>query len=173
MAEVFQAFLREEDVQVDFGSGKVENLVVREAVSGVATAYRNMIYKATKLNDGKVSGVDGLADTEPFLVARCTFRRDPTSERGVVPIGEAEVRCWPDGLVQHLLERVKKVNPGLVKEKDRTLAELRKAKADIEEKIKALEGPKPTSEEEELKNSQGPATRSSASANGSEATLST
>lgn len=121
--------------------------ILREASGDAAIKYRNAVLKATKLSDGKVSGLDGLADTEAYLVHLCLFEtlRDsagsPTGERNV-PI--PTIRNWPNRVQKALYDRAKKISS--LEEKatkeslTKQLNEIKKQLAELEDKEKEAGG---------------------------------
>src|SRR5690606_9047229 len=65
---------------------KGKNYVLREADEGAATQYRNLTIKAARMEDGKITGMDGVADAEPFLISLCLYeaREDASFKDQVV-----------------------------------------------------------------------------------------
>lgn len=88
-----------------------KDYVMREASEAASVAYRNATLRAAKMEDGKVRGMDGLADGEPILVAACVFERyqagNETRER---PVLLAEVNRWPARVVKPLYEKIKEIS---------------------------------------------------------------
>lgn len=97
--------------------------ILRQASGDVAARYRNMVTKCTKLRDGKVSGLEGVGDVEPQLVAWCLFRQTDNGEQ-CVPL--QEVRSWNEEVVRTLFDVAKDIS---------NLGE----KEDIDEEIKKLQ----------------------------------
>lgn len=84
--------LTPKEVIVKMGGKK---FLLREA-SGDATAkYRNASLKAARMNDGKLVGMDGLFDCEPYLVSLCLYYAD---EQGQVK-RDKHGNPLPDSLV--------------------------------------------------------------------------
>lgn len=114
-----------------------EEYVLKEASGDTAVKYRNMLLRATKMTDGKVSGIDGMADAEPFLVSACLFRIvDMKGTRTEVPVALAAVRAFKDSLLKSLFERVKKIS-GL--DDKETAESLKKKIADLTAKLEVLQ----------------------------------
>lgn len=78
-----------------------EEFVLREAFAGVVAKYRNIQMRATKFDDGKMCGVDGAADSEPYLLSLCMFTKDGS------PVGIHRVLGWPERVVKPLIAWVK------------------------------------------------------------------
>lgn len=91
--------LNEEQVKLD---GKSYSL--RQATGEAAETYRNAVLSATKLSNGKVSSVAGLASTESLLVSLCLF----DSEGNAVHV--KEIRKWPNPTVKALYDRAKEIS---------------------------------------------------------------
>jgi hypothetical protein len=83
---------------------------VREASSDAAAKWRNALSKSTKIQDGKLVGMDSIADCDPLLVSLCLYYAD---ESGKVPlkdgapdptrlVGLPSVRALPERVVKRL-----------------------------------------------------------------------
>lgn len=87
---------------------------LREATEDVACKFRNAAMRAARMTDGKVVGVDGMADCEPILVAGCLFKLvpDPKSPGGVRELActVGEVRSWSARVVGPLFDRAKLIS---------------------------------------------------------------
>jgi hypothetical protein len=86
--------------------------VLREASEDVACKFRNAAMRAARMTEGKVVGVDGLADAEPVLVGGCLFEKVESEHKGETKVGwaavgVAAVRTWPARIVKPLFERAK------------------------------------------------------------------
>lgn len=114
-------------VPVRIGGAKY---TLREASGDAAVRWRNAILKTTRITDGKPSGIDGMADTEPLLVSLCLFDEGGKN----VPI--TTVRGWPQRVQSALFAKVKEIS-GLNPEED-TRASLLEARAEIDRKLDAL-----------------------------------
>ncbi len=82
--------------------------ILREATEDAATEYHNGLLRSTKLADGKVCGIEGMADVQPKLVAKCLFEIDPQgpgSAPGAVTVGF--VRTLTSRVVKPMFEWVK------------------------------------------------------------------
>lgn len=124
-----------------------KSYVLREASEDAAVRWRNAQLAATKLEDGKVSGVDGMADTEPLLVSLCVYEQlydaqgSPTDTK---PVQKPTIRLWPAKVVKRLFEKIKEVSD-LTEKEDKAalekrltetcvkLAELSESESDINE----------------------------------------
>jgi hypothetical protein len=130
--------------------------VIREASEAVAVRYKDLCMAAARMNDGKVSGVVGLAESEPVLVQGCLFellplRGDPSDlvER---PVSMAFVRALPHKVVKPLFERAQKISD--LEERDTVETLRKKIKRDTERLNKLLES-RAEAEEDSSKNSPG------------------
>lgn len=101
---------------------KGKTYILTEASADAAAKYRNASLRAAKMNDGKITGMDGLADAEPILVARCVFEAGENKELRLDGQGNANVQFlvplpkvlgWPDKLVSRLYNEVKAMTPSL------------------------------------------------------------
>lgn len=102
--------------------------VIREASGAAAAAYRNCVFKSTKLGpDGKPERIEGLGDAEAVLVQGCLFEvldrkegGDPVT--GVVALGF--VKGMPNRVLKPLFDWVQEVS-GL-KEQPQTVDDINK-----------------------------------------------
>lgn len=79
-------------------------LTLKEADGGASITYRNAMMKATKIGEnGKVSSMEALADTEALLVSLCLFD-------GVKPVTITYVRSMPTRVMKALYEKIKKIS---------------------------------------------------------------
>jgi hypothetical protein len=85
-----------------------EDYILKEADGNVACQYRNASTRCARMNDGKVTGVDGVADVEPFLVSLCLFKVLSTGAR--VPVDVKVVRSWPSRIIKPLFDRAKEIS---------------------------------------------------------------
>lgn len=104
---------RSQDFKVRNKSGQSERYVVREASAKSATAYRNMLEAASRYEDGKFVGTDGLSDCEPFLVGQCVFQVDDKGGASPIPVGMDTVLSWPDRIQSVLYQMVQDLSPKL------------------------------------------------------------
>lgn len=86
---------------------KNERMFLREASGDAAARYRNAVMKATKLTDGKVSSIDGMADVEPYLVSLCLWRKINGVE-SQVPLDV--VRQMPARMVKKLYAKARSIS---------------------------------------------------------------
>lgn len=83
--------------------------VLREGTGGDVIKYRNMIIKATRLGaDGKPAGMDGFADCEPYLLARCLFEQAEGPDGKVTErkVSEQLVNSWPNRVQKKLFQKL-------------------------------------------------------------------
>lgn len=129
---------------------KKKDYVLREASGDASCKYRNAMLKSTRLGpDGKPVQIDGMADTEPLLVALCLFEKRPQEGGGAkeVPVSVQEVRAWPGWLVKRLFDKAKEIS-NLDEKEGR--AEIQSKIDKLGEKLAKLTGgPPPQGEEEE------------------------
>ncbi len=92
--------------EVEFKLGGVQH-VLKEASADAARRYRNTAVKAAKMSDGKVTGLDGVADVEPLLVSLCLFKRE---EKGDKPIKLDDVLKMPSRVTKRMFERAKEIS---------------------------------------------------------------
>jgi hypothetical protein len=93
------------EVPVSYGG---RHFILREASGDAAARYRNALLKSTKLTDGKVSSMEGMADVEPLLVSLCLWEINPAGagvKEGPVSLGF--IRSMPARIVKALFEKVK------------------------------------------------------------------
>lgn len=78
---------------------------MKEASSGTATAYKNMVINNTKMGpDGKPQSMKNVADAEPFLVSKCLW--DSNNKNPDL----YEVREWPSRVTTQLFEKIKEIS---------------------------------------------------------------
>jgi hypothetical protein len=85
-----------------------KRFILRECDEETAVKYRNMQSKATRFSkDGSLVAVEGLADTEPFLVARCLFEEGKDK-----PIGDMELKklIRRPRIVRKLFDKIKEMS---------------------------------------------------------------
>jgi hypothetical protein len=129
--------------------------IIREASSDAAVKFRNASLKAAKMVDGKLSGMDGLADAEPLLVSLCVFEADTRgiisrdSQGHPIPVTLQTVRGWPNRVQKLCFDKIKEISDGL-DEKD-TVQSLQKKIVELEKRRKELMAAE--TPEEEVKNS--------------------
>lgn len=128
----------------------LDKFVLCEASEAAAVRYENQATKAARMSDGKVVGVDGIADTEPLLVHLCLFfatadgaqvQLDHQGRPKNVPL--ERVKSWPSRVVKALFEKARELSDldrdteDSLKEQ---LARLQKRLAKIQGKKEADEG---------------------------------
>jgi hypothetical protein len=94
--------------------------VLREASGGAAVRYRSASARCLRMNDGKLSAMEGIGELEPLLISMCLFE---VTERGSVsmdtPQGRTLINSWPSRVHRALYEKAKEISPGL-EEKETT-----------------------------------------------------
>lgn len=129
-----------------------KDYILREASGDAACKWRNAITRVTRMQDGKVSSVGDIADTEPLLISLCLFeiQRDkdgkPSSDPPVAdpkrPVSEKVIRTWPHRVQRALFDKARAISE--LEEKE-TAEDLEKKIADLQEKLAKLregDGPK-------------------------------
>ncbi len=117
-----------QEVPVTVGDKKY---VLREASEHVAVQYRDMVLRAVKFTDGKMSSADGLSAVEPKLVSMCLFDEEGKN----VPI--PTLLKWKPSIVKALHDRAKEIS-GL--DEKETKEVLEKRKASIEQQLAEIAG---------------------------------
>lgn len=89
---------------------KGSNWVLREPTEGDASVWRNASMKGTELSRGtngtvSVKRLEGIAEVEPLLVARCTFRVDDKGEVSKNCTEIQIIRGWGSRVVKDLYAR--------------------------------------------------------------------
>lgn len=90
-----------------------KSYVLKEASADSVCKWRNNMMKSAKLGpDGKPVSMDGIADSEPYLVSLCLFERDTDKEGKVrdrsVPVNV--VRGWPNRIQRALFQVVRNIS---------------------------------------------------------------
>lgn len=93
--------LKLKEIPVTLGKGKY---TLREADEDAACKWRNATMSKMKMEDGKFSGSDGIADVEPLLVGSCLFNGDGKA------VGEAFIRTLPARIVKPLFDWIQEVS---------------------------------------------------------------
>lgn len=115
-------------------SGKRYHLL--EATVDAATRYRNLAIKSARMTDGKITGVEGIADAEPNLISNCLFELNAEGKR-VGTVSERIIRGWANHIQKLLFDRIKSISDGLV---DKPSAkELKKQIKQLQDQLKDLE----------------------------------
>jgi hypothetical protein len=147
-------------IEVPVKVNGVPKYVLVEASGAAAVAYRNMVSKAAKMVDGKVTGLDGIADAEPLLVSLClspvddaAYKRDGVvratraNNNDLVTLHVSRVKAWPYRFQRALFDKVMEISPDL-REKD-TPESVRKRIAELQAKLAELEAADPPAERAE------------------------
>lgn len=90
-----------------------ESYKLFEASADAAVRFRNSAARAAVLKDGKVVGVNGVADSEVVLVGNCLFHVNSDGSSGP-PVSEHKIRGWKVSVLKRLFDRVKEISDGLV-----------------------------------------------------------
>lgn len=144
-----------------------KNYVLREALESVAVRFKNAKARAVKFSDGKSTGIDGLAECEPLLVAGCLFEELPPKQQGGPPtyrsVPEHAIRDWTAREIKPLYEAALKIS-GL--EDDESVESLEKQRDEITRKLAEM-----AKKEAARKNSQSDTPPTSDSGENSDALL--
>lgn len=99
-------------VRIKMKDGTIRQFVLKEAHAEAARQFRNCATRAAKMTDGRVTGVDGIADAELLLVSLCIFRRDEKADGTTmdVTISQGDIRTWKSKVVTTLFNRVKEIS---------------------------------------------------------------
>jgi hypothetical protein len=131
-----------------------KSYILREASEGAAVGYRNLVMKAARMSEGKIVGIDGAADVEPYLVSQCVFETD--REGRVRQIGDRlvnvhinTVRSWPSRVVTPLFDKIKEISDLDRETKPETKEQLLKQLEEIQNKLQKLEEADPTPDSSE------------------------
>ena len=98
--------------------------VLREPSGDAAVKYRNAVMKSTKFTaEGKPTGIDGLADAEPLLVALCLFEKgkDKDGNAMFTKVSVDMVRAWPARIQKKLFAKAQEMGDLLEKETQEVL----------------------------------------------------
>ncbi len=88
--------------------------VLREASADAAVKYRNAGTKAARMQDGKLVGLDGVADVVLLLVCGCLFEvKEIGGNRVEGPVSPVWLRTLPYRIVKPLFDRAKAISKGL------------------------------------------------------------
>ena len=104
--------------------------ILTEASADAAAKYRNAPMKAMKTNpEGKIVGIEGLADGELVLVSQCLFHSGPDGELRLDSYGnpnrdylvsEAEIRGWPNKIQKDMYEAIRLMSPSIIEKAPET-----------------------------------------------------
>lgn len=91
---------------------KGKRYILREASEGAVTAFKNVVFRSTKLGpEGKPQSVEGMAEAEPLLVAGCLFpvgMRDGKEVVSTQSLSLVQIKEWPSRLTKRLLAWIRK-----------------------------------------------------------------
>jgi hypothetical protein len=98
-------------VEVSVKIGQL-NCILREASEDAACKYRNASLKAARMQSGEIVGMDGLADSEPYLVSLCLFEifENGKGQKVERPVALSVIRSWKAGIVKTLFERIRQIS---------------------------------------------------------------
>jgi hypothetical protein len=109
-----------------------------EASAKKGAKWKDAQAKATKLDDGKVSGVDEISKTDALLVSYCLFDVSKGTKAGErLPVPLTTIEEWPNSIVSQFFERAKEISR---LEPKLPLKVLREQRAKLDEQIKVLVG---------------------------------
>lgn len=104
------------------------SFVLKEATEDQAVKFKNMSAKAAKFKDGDLTGIEGAANVEPFLLSLTMVELIDGKE---MPVQESFVRTLPSRVVSPLFDWVRDASGLGGKE---TLESVNKKLADLEKK---------------------------------------
>jgi len=81
--------------------------VLKEASEDAARQWNNANLKAMKMSDGKLSGMDGVADNASLLISLCLF---DITDGFTSPVSLATIRSWPHRITKPLFEKCKSIS---------------------------------------------------------------
>ena len=123
---------------------KGDPYVLREAGAGAAIAYNNAKMRAAKMEDGKLSGFDGVFEADIVLLGKCLHPVDKgTRQVKLQPNGDPHetdpkvIRRWLNRVYDPLVKRLKDISPGL--EDKETRDTLIKQRENINKKLADLD----------------------------------
>lgn len=92
-----------------------DHYLLREASTDAATKYRNAQIAAMRVSDGKVTGMAGIADTDPLLVSLCLFPLEngvPKLDRHGWPVNVpiSFVRGLRNKITKVLVEKIRSIS---------------------------------------------------------------
>lgn len=132
---------------------KGTDYVLCEVSEGGATQWHNKRLASTKMINGQLASLEGMAELEPLLVSLCLFqpKTDSKSDKVTdVPVPIQVVRGFPHKIVKQIFERAKLIS-GL---QQTDTIEIVKARIKTDTEIlKRLEEGEESKTEEALKNS--------------------
>lgn len=82
------------------------NYILREASEGGSSAWRNATIAAAKMVDGKVVGLQGLAESQAVLIHHCLYE---ATDRGK-QVPTHTIRSWPSRITTWLFEKAKEIS---------------------------------------------------------------
>lgn len=125
-----------EPVEVPVAIGQ-KRYVLREASADAAAKFRSAASRAARFNEeGKLTHVEGLGETELVLVANCLCFPDDANPRTArvnrdgVPflVGINHIRTWKEAIVKQLFDKAKEISPALEEKETIEAIEKRMAK---------------------------------------------
>ena len=88
-----------------------EDYVLREADAFAAIRFRNAAVAGMRMKDGKVVGVEGIANLESLLLSMCLFKvEQKNGERVLAKVTEGFVLKLPSRISKQLFEQAKKIS---------------------------------------------------------------
>lgn len=92
------------------------NYVLVEATEDAAIRFRNRAAQSAKVADGKVVGVEAVADLQVLLLSMCLVELNADGSRKTRPDGTSwcvpqdVIRRWPSRVVRPLFEKAKEIS---------------------------------------------------------------
>lgn len=135
-------------------NGKAYSL--RECDEDGRRQWQNAKYRASRLTDGKLTSIEGMADTDSLLVSLCLFEQVGNSGDNFRPVPLQNVRKWPPRVVKRLYEAAVQMSE---LDQEETAEQLREQIAKMQERLAKMEAREGA---EKNGHSPGPATSPSA-----------
>jgi hypothetical protein len=119
-------------IPVTIGGNKY---LLKEANGDIVCRHRNNVINCSKLEDGKLTAIQGLPDTEFSLVQMClsTVTDDPATNGK--PVLMSVVRSWKNKVVKELFNKIKEISE---MDEDDSLKTLIKQRDELNKKIDAI-----------------------------------
>lgn len=88
---------------------KGEDYILREASEDAICRYRNHNIRAARMVDGRVVGMEDLADAEPLLVSLCLYTTNKEG-KSHQQVALRTIRSWPHKVVKAIFARAKLIS---------------------------------------------------------------
>ena len=109
---------------------------LKEPTADIAARYRSANARCARFDDGKMKSVDGVGDTDPYLVSMCLFEMATDGTLKSVPI--PTIRSWKQSIVRDLADKLKEI--GMLNDEKDTVDTLKKKIGSLEAKLEVLRG---------------------------------